>query len=82
MFFPTRDAMARAGTLQRGSFSEAFDSDTVADEHAVAIATVHARQDLVLIYSMLVDCHRQTVNVSRGVWALVVVALLILARAA
>lgn len=82
MFFPTRDAMARAGALQQGSFSEAFDSRTEADEHAVAIATVHTRQDVVLIYSMLVDCHRQGVNVSRGVWALVVVGLLILWRLA
>lgn len=80
MFFPTQEAIARATALQRGSFSEAYTSDTPADEHAVAIATVHARQDIVLIYSMLLDCHRQSVNVSRGVWSLVIVALLILAR--
>jgi hypothetical protein len=80
MFFPTRDAQRRAGALQLGSFNEAWESRTQADERAVAVATVHTRQDIVLIYSMLVDCHRQSVTISRGVWALVVVGALILWR--
>lgn len=82
MFFPTQEAMARAGTLQGMSRSEGFDSDTHADERAVAVAVVHTRQDVVLLYSMLVDCHRQSVNISRGVWALVAIGALILWRLA
>lgn len=82
MFFPTREAMARAAALQSMSLSEGYESRTEADERAVAVAVVHTRQDVVLLYSMLVDCHRQSVNVSRGVWALVIVGLMILARAA
>lgn len=82
MFFPTRDAMARAGRLQHGSFNEAYESQTEAGERAVAVATVHARQDIVLLVSLLTDCHRQQVNISRGVWALVVIGLLLLWRLA
>ena len=80
MFFPTRDALARAAELQRKSFSEGYESQTEADERAVAVATVHARQDIVLLVSFLKDCHSQQVNVSRGVWALVAIGLLILLR--
>lgn len=82
MFFPTRDAMERAGALQFKSFSEGYESETVADERAVAVATVHARQDIVLLVSLLKDSHSQQVNISRGVWALVAVGLLILSRLA
>ena len=82
MFFPTREAIERAAALQRGSFNEGDESHTEANERDVAVATVHARQDIVLIYSMLVDCHRQAVTVSRGVWALALIGLLILARLA
>lgn len=77
---PTDRAIRRAGALQFGSFSEGVESQTLADERAVAVATVHARQDLILIYSMVIDCHRQAVTISRGVWALVAIGLLILAR--
>lgn len=80
MFFPTRDAVERATQLQFGSFSEGMESRTPAEERDVAVAIVHTRQDVVLIYSMLVDCHRQSVNISRGVWAVAVIGLLILAR--
>ena len=82
MFFPTRDAMERASRLQFGSFSEGVESRTSAEERDVAVAIVHTRQDVVLIYSMLVDCHRQSVNISRGVWAVAVIGLLILAHLA
>lgn len=80
MLFPTREANERAGALQHKSFSEGYESQTDASPHAVAIATVHARQDLVLVYSLLVDCHRQSVKISRGVWALVVVGTLLLLK--
>lgn len=82
MLNPTQDACKRAADLQRGSFSEGYESGTVADERAVAVATVHARQDIVLIYSMLTSCHEQSVIISRGVWALVAIGLLILWRLA
>jgi hypothetical protein len=82
MFFPTRDALERATALQFKSFSEGHESQTEADERAVAVATVHARQDIVLLVSLLKDSHSQQVNVSRGVWALVIVGLMILARVA
>ena len=80
MLDPTGDAIKRATHLQMGSLNEGVESKTLADERAVAVATVHTRQDLILIYSMLVDCHRQAVTISRGVWALVVIGLLVAAR--
>lgn len=82
MLNPTKDACNRAADLQRGSFSEGYESKTPADERAVAVATVHARQDIVLIYSMLTSCHDQSVRISRGVWALVAIGCLILVRMA
>lgn len=80
MLFPTQKAMQKAGELQYGAFSEGTESETLADERAVAVATVHTRQDLVLVYSMLTDCHRQLVTISRGVWVLAALTLALLLR--
>lgn len=80
MLFPTQEATSRADWVSRQTIKEWSDSDTPSDEHTVGVATVHMRQDIVLIYSMLVDCHRQSVNISRGVWAVAVIGLLILVR--
>ena len=80
MLFPTRDAIARAMDLQYRTRVSEGDSDTLVDDRAVSIATIHGRQDLVLIYSMLTDQHRQLVTISRGVWVLALIGLALLAR--
>ena len=73
--YPTKMAAARATELQRGVRWDEQESETIADRRAVAVATVHARQDLILVYSMECDIHRQLVKISRGVWALAALAL-------
>lgn len=80
MFFPTKKANAAASALQWTVIRDEYDSTTTASERDVAVATVHGRQDLVLIYSMLTDNHRQLVTVSRGVWVAVFFLFLILAK--
>lgn len=80
MFFPTKLATERAAHLQGMGMNEAYTTSTQGTPHEVAVATIHGRQDLVLIYSLLVSSHSQQVNISRGVWALVVIALLALVR--
>ena len=82
MLFPTQEAHQRAAVLQSMGMNEAETSATEGTPREVAIATIHGRQDLVLIYSMLSSCHEQSVNISRGVWALVAIGLLILVRMA
>ena len=79
MLFPTKKAIASAGALQR-LVSPDSDSNFIASEDDAAIATVLGRKDLVLIYSMLTDSHRQLVTISRGVWLAVFVLILILAN--
>ena len=75
MLFPSKEALARAAALQRGSFNEANESSTDASPHAVAIATVHARQDIVLLVSLQLDLHRQLVTISRGVWLIAILLI-------
>lgn len=82
MLFPTQEALKRAGNLSARAIGEAYETTTTADEREVAVSIVHGRQDQVGIYSLLTDCHRQAVTISRGVWALVAIGLLILFRLA
>ncbi|MCA6232448.1 MAG: hypothetical protein IM644_09215 [Phenylobacterium sp.] len=80
MLFPTRKANQKAGAFQRGVRNQEAENRALGtfwnSDDAIA-ATVHTRQDLVLIYSMLYSCHEQLVKISRGVWfiALCVVML-------
>ena len=68
MFFPTQDAIKRAAQAQQGSIHDERDSPTHADDRAVAVATVHTRQDLILLTSLTADCHRQLVKISQAAW--------------
>lgn len=80
MLFPTRDAEELASRVARLSINEHETSSTEAGEREVAVSIVHMRQDIVLLYSLAVASHRQQVKISRGVWALVAVGLLVLLK--
>ena len=71
---PTLAATKMATELQKGCFDEGVISSTKADGRAVAVATVHTRQDVVLLYAMATAQHAQLVNISRGVWVLALLA--------
>jgi len=80
MLFPTRKAMAAGIALKEAiadheTIQALSEPNYSADD--LAVATVHSRQDIIGIYSMLVDSHRQLVTISRGVWAAVFVLILI-----
>lgn len=69
LFFPTAAAIERAAELQRRVVIDEIKSDTDGDPERARIASIHARQDMILIVSLMQDQHRQMVNVSRGIWA-------------
>ena len=66
--FPTRTAEARAKRLQDMVGAGEMASTTYVDEEVVGQATIHTRQDLVLLVQWQREQHRQLVNISRGVW--------------
>lgn len=76
MAHPSDAAWERAATVQRMGFDEASRSTTDTSRHSVAIATIHGRQDVAAILVMQYELHKQLVAISRGVWALVVLAVL------
>jgi hypothetical protein len=75
---PTRAARERSGELQASVIRAELDSRTAVDDDAVGQATIHGRQDLVLLVGMQTELHKQLVKISRGVWLLVLIGLAIL----
>ena len=71
---PTAAAMGRFAAMSRGIGRDEEEISTLADERAVAVATVHTRQDVAGLVSLHLDLHRQLVAISRGVWILVALA--------
>lgn len=83
MLFPTRKAMAAGEALKEAVASHETiqalsEPNYSADD--LAVAAMHSRQDIIGIYSMLTDSHRQLVAISRGVWLAAFVLILILAN--
>jgi hypothetical protein len=79
--FPTRAATYRALQLQRGVRSDEQEQLSLefldfADERKVGQATIHTREDLVMLLSWQIDIHRQLVIVSRGVWVVALITAL------
>jgi hypothetical protein len=81
MLGPTVRAWRRAGEQQQMAFNEGFTSPTSAEERDVAVAIVHTRQDVVLICSMLNSVHDQLVTISRGIWILCAIVVVMGAAA-
>jgi hypothetical protein len=74
---PTSKAWEVAYGVQKRTAADEMVSTTEANERDVAVATVHGRQDLILIASMQAALHDQLVIISRGVWALVALGLVL-----
>jgi hypothetical protein len=75
--YPTTMARATAHQLQSEVRQAEYDQPPVADWE-VDRATVHGRQDIVLLVAWAEAHHRQLVTISRGVWImgfLILVAL-------
>jgi hypothetical protein len=68
LFYPTQRAGEKAATLQALVQDHELGSTTPINEHSLGIATIHARQDIVLLVAWQEAHHRQLVNISRGVW--------------
>jgi cell division protein FtsX len=66
--FPTKAASRRASELDHAVREAEVNSQTYADDETAYRATIHTRQDVVLLVSMQADIHRQLVKISRGVW--------------
>lgn len=76
--FPTKAASAAAGESQfRVQLAESR-STTDDSEQYVRQAVIHARQDLVLLYEMQIENHRQLVKISRGIWAIAILLIIVL----
>ena len=80
MWFPTKSAMDRAMLLR---ILEDHDAASAAKGGPIGdAAELQSRPNLGMVYSMLTDCHRQAVTVSRGVWALVAISVFVAFRLA
>lgn len=80
MWFPTKAAMDRALLIR---ILERHDAKArVKDDREVAAnADIgEGPADLTMIYSMLTDCHRQLVTISRGLWLLAAFGLFMIFR--
>lgn len=75
MWFPTRAALDRALLLR---ILQPMDRENEPSAERRDSAT--PVPDPTMIYSMLTDCHRQLVTISRGVWLLVFIAALLCFR--
>lgn len=76
MWFPTKAALDRALLLRilQQHDRESASSGEMREDSAPA-------PDPTMVYSMLTDCHRQLVTISRGIWLLAfVVSFVCLAR--
>lgn len=76
MWTPTKAAMDRAlitRMLQRHDAWPASDPGAAPSEPAGA--SDFETPDLPMVYSMITDCHRQLVTISRGVWVAAAIGL-------
>lgn len=80
MLFPTKAAMDRASLLRILEDHDA--ASTAKGGPTGAPPELQSRPNLGMVYSMLTDCHRQAVTVSRGVWALVAIGVFVAFRLA
>lgn len=81
MWTPTKAAMDRAlitRMLQRHDARLAGDTSAAPSEPAAA--PEFETPDLPMVYSMITDCHRQLVTISRGVWVLAAIGLFAVVR--
>jgi hypothetical protein len=76
MFFPTQDALKRAHAVQLSTIADDAKGDVGRTPDEAYVAAVHTRQDMTLLCGLVLAQHSQLVNISRGVWALVVIAFL------
>lgn len=76
MWFPTKAAMDRAALLR---ILERHETQVRGSNDGLNAGCTNPGEelDLTMVYSMMTDCHRQLVTVSRGVWALVAAVLLV-----
>lgn len=74
--WPTQAARARAAKLQDIVRQTEIERAPEYGAIEARTAAVHARQDLVMTFSLQIDIHQQLVNISRGIWALVLFGLL------
>lgn len=77
--FPTKVASAEAGEAQYRVRLAELESTTDDSDQYVRQAVIHARQDLVLLYEMQLENHRQLVKISRGIWAIAILLFIVLA---
>lgn len=77
--YPTMAANARAGKLQSRirDYDAAHSDDVRFGSNETRRATIHAREDIVLVYSLQTELHRQLVKISRGVWVMVLIAFVV-----
>lgn len=75
--FPTKAAAARAWRIAdigaSGEAKRAGELDVISDAQARA-AIVNGRQDIAALFVLQLACHKQLVNISRGVWVVVFLA--------
>ena len=80
MLFPTKAAMDRAMLLRILEDHDALSAAKGGSKEGTP--ELQSRPNLGMVYSMLTDCHRQAVTVSRGVWALVAIGVFVAFRLA
>lgn len=73
---PTKRAIQRMGASAEHAFDNVMDDPSEHDVRAARTATVHIRQDLAGSLAMQAAIHSQLVTISRGVWALVLLAVI------
>jgi len=77
---PTEQIIARAASIGSSALANIMGDPMERDSRLGQIAAVQTRQDVAAIYVVQVGNHAQLVNISRGVWALVFVAIFIFGR--
>lgn len=77
LFFPTIRAIEEAALVQTRTMDDEDDRGRLYNSEEVARATVHARSDIILLVGLLKAQHSQLVNISRGIWLIAALLLLI-----
>lgn len=80
MWFPTKAAMDRAALLR---ILERHETQAKGSGHSQDAANSNPGEgptDLSMVYSMQIDCHRQLVNISRGLWFVAAIGLFLIFR--
>jgi hypothetical protein len=80
MLFPTKAAMDRALLIR---ILERHEAKVIGKDDREFAANADNGEDptnLTMIYSMLTDCHRQLVIISRGLWLLAALGLFVIFR--